>query len=341
MPRQICAPNDVDLESSGRRDYLVRFEHASLWGHHLMPVTVIVGAEAVAGRGLVAIGGTHGNEYEGPVAIKHLLAEINAAEVCGRLILVPTLNVMAFRAGQRDSPDDGLNLNRAFPGDAAGSVTSRVADFVSRLIFPHVHVVLDIHAGGRVARFPRCTSFHDVPNASQRRDIELTAREFGAPFAMIYQDETPGLLTSAAERLGKITVGAELGWGEAVSVEGVAMARRGIVSAAIRHGQFRGNVPPEIHCAVDEQVLVDASDPACSVLAAFDGHFEPTTLLGQAVEAGELLGWLHDFGRLDEAPMRLAAAHAGFVVCQAWEARVVQGQVIVQVARRIPWTAEA
>ena len=38
---------------------------------------------------------------------------------------------------------------------------------------------------------------------------------------MIYQNVTPGLLPSEAERLGKITVGTELGWGRAVQAEGV------------------------------------------------------------------------------------------------------------------------
>src|SRR6185436_7043547 len=120
----------LDFTSQGRRDYFVELEHPSIWGHYLIPLTVLVGPNAEAGRGLLAIGATHGNEYEGPIALKHLLAEIRAVDVLGRIIIVPVLNVPAFRAGRRDTPDDGMNLNRAFPGVAAGSITQRIAHFV-------------------------------------------------------------------------------------------------------------------------------------------------------------------------------------------------------------------
>jgi len=62
---------------------------------------------------------------------------------------VPVLNVPAFRAGRRDTPDDGANLNRAFPGNAAGSITQRIAYFVVNSLFPQAHVVIDLHAGER------------------------------------------------------------------------------------------------------------------------------------------------------------------------------------------------
>jgi predicted deacylase len=136
MDRQIVNARDLDLDSPGRRDYLVALPHDGIWGDHLIPLTVFVGPRAKPGRGLVAFGSTHGNEYEGPVAIKHLLGEIDMADVLGRIILVPVLNVAAFRAGTRDSVnDDGVNLNRAFVADAGltpslGRITHRIADFV-------------------------------------------------------------------------------------------------------------------------------------------------------------------------------------------------------------------
>jgi hypothetical protein len=62
-------------------------EHDSLWGMHLIPLTAWVGREARPGQGVVAFGSTHGNEYEGPVALKHLLGMIDLADVTGRVIL--------------------------------------------------------------------------------------------------------------------------------------------------------------------------------------------------------------------------------------------------------------
>src|SRR6185369_13645391 len=112
--------------------------------------------------------------------------------------------------------DDGVNLNRAFV-DGAGKtaalagITHRIAAFVRQYIWPRVHVVLDLHAGGDVARFALCASFHPVDDPLLSGKIEDTARWFGTPCVMVYQNLTPGLLPSEAERLGKITVGTELG----------------------------------------------------------------------------------------------------------------------------------
>src|SRR5205807_9859545 len=89
MQRSIVRPDRLDLDSPGRRDYWVALEHDSIWGDHLLPLTVLVGPQARPDRGLVAFGSNHGNEYEGPVVLKHLLGEIALADVLGRIILVP------------------------------------------------------------------------------------------------------------------------------------------------------------------------------------------------------------------------------------------------------------
>src|SRR6185437_4178328 len=85
MERLIVRPDKLDLDSPGRRDYWVALEHDSVWGDHLIPLTVFVGPAAKAGRGLVAFGANHGNEYEGPVAIKHLMRDIRQENVLGRI----------------------------------------------------------------------------------------------------------------------------------------------------------------------------------------------------------------------------------------------------------------
>src|SRR5690606_30910950 len=95
VERRLVAPEQLDLESPGRRDYWVMLEHDTMWGAHLIPLTVWVGPRAEPGRGLVAFGSTHGNEYEGPVVLHHLLREISLERVTGRIIVVPLLNVEA------------------------------------------------------------------------------------------------------------------------------------------------------------------------------------------------------------------------------------------------------
>lgn len=347
MQRQIVRPFGLDLETPGRRDYYVALEHDSIWGDHLIPLTVMVGPRAKSGQGLVCFGSNHGNEYEGPVTVRHLLRDIDESDVTGRIVLVPLLNVGAFRAGTRDSSlDDGVNLNRAFI-DGAGrtpavsSITYRIADFVRGFIWPHVHVVIDLHAGGQVARFALGTSFHPIEDPEQGRVIEETARWFGTPVVIAYQNETPGLLPSEAERLGKITIGGEFGWGGAIQPAGVRYARHGVLAAAIRHGQLRGRIEPTGHHADDTQVLAEMVDRACFTVAPFSGHYEALMDCGTRVTRGTVVGLLHDFERLDLDPWPVRAGVDGIVVAQAWAAPVQQGQHIVVTGRAVPWRHSA
>ena len=337
MSRMIVSAEQLDFEKPGRRDYHVKLEHTTIWAHHLIPVTVIVGPTAKPGKGLVAIGSTHGDEIEGPIAIKHLLRDIRTEDVLGRIILIPVINPMAWKANRRETPDDGVNFNRAFPGNPKGSVTFRLADFVTRFIFPQVHVVLDIHAGGEVARFPQTANVHFMADPAQRRAMEETARGFGTKFIMQYQNSTPGLLTGLAEDLGKISVGTEMGWGRAAQAAGVSMSKQGVLTAAVKQGLLKGDLPPGRHYRESEQLLVDTSDPASNHLAPFEGHFEPTVELGQKVSKGERVAFLHDFNRIDEPPLELVAPHDGYIICQAWGAKVIQGQVITQIGKVLDW----
>ena len=339
MPRELVTPEALDLESPGRRDYWVELEHDSIWGSFQIPLTVWVGREAVAGRGVVAFGSNHGNEYEGPLALKNLLREIRTQDVRGRIILVPVLNPAAFRTGTRNSDgDDGVNLNRAFV-DGAGrtpalaGITHRIAAFVRERIWPHVHVVLDLHAGGNVCRFALGTSFHPLEDPQLSREIEETARGFGTPLIVIYQNRTPGLLPSEGERLGKITVGGEFGWGEAVNPFGVRCARHGVLSACIRHGQLEGHVEKFAHHADGTQRKVEMVERSCFVSAPWPGHYEPVLNCGECVRKDQTVARLHDFYRIDEEPLPVQAPHDGIVVAQAWKAVVQQGQHILVVGK--------
>lgn len=340
MQRPTLRPDQLDLDSPGRRDYFVALEHDSIWGDHLIPLTVFVGPEAQAGRGLVAFGSNHGNEYEGPVALKHVSREIKLDDVRGRIILIPMLNPPAFWANSRTSSEDGVNLNRAFV-DGAGrtpalaGITHRIAAFVRDLLWPRVHVVIDLHSGGDVARFAMTASFHRLSDPEQARHTEETARWFGTPILMVYQDETPGLLPSDAERLGKITVGTELGWGASVNAEGVRCARHGVLAAAIHHGQLRGTIQPHGHHAAGTQIKVEMVDRACFTVAPLEGHYEPLLECGARVRAGDVVGLLHDFDHIDADPWPARAGVDGVVVAQAWIAPVKRGQHVVVVGRVI------
>lgn len=338
MPRIVVRPEKLDLDSPGRRDYWLALEHDSIWGDHLIPLTVFVGPDVRPGRGLVAFGSNHGNEYEGPVALKHLVRDLRLEDVIGRIILMPVLNPSAFHAGIRESADDGVNLNRAFVEGAGrtpalAGITHRIVAFVREFIWPRVHVVLDLHSGGDVARFAPCASFHPLDDSEQSRQVEETARWFGTPLLLIYQNQTPGLLPSEAERLGKITVGTELGWGRAVQADGVRCGRQGVLAAAVRHGLLHGKVEPIGYHKAGTQVKAAMVERDCFTVAPFAGHYEEVIACGQRVRRGDVVGLLHDFDHIDEEPWPAVAGVDGLVIAQAWVAPVQRGQHIVVVGR--------
>jgi len=290
-------------------------------------------------QGLVAFGSNHGNEYEGPVVLKHLLREISISDVRGRVILIPVLNPAAFLSGTRESQqEDGVNLNRAFVegagvNPALSGITHRIAAFVREYIWPRVHIVLDLHSGGDVARFSICSNFHHVEDPQLAEKIEQTARWYGTPSLMVYQNQTPGLLPSEAERLGKITVGTELGWGRAVNPEGVRYGKQGVRAALINNNLMHGTIDPIAYHKAGTQRKLEMVSRDCFTVAPFAGHYEPLVECGTEVRQGQTFGFLHDFDYPDAEPYPCQAALDGVLLAQAWVAPVARGQHIGVVAR--------
>jgi len=142
----ITPVEQLDLESKGARFYSVPFTSDGMWARTRLPL--YVASSGKPGQTVLAIGGTHGDEYEGPVGLKNLIQQLDPESlVSGRLIVVPVFNVPAFQAGQRSSPQDGINMNRAFPGDAQGTISSRMARFMTYELLSRADLVIDIHSG--------------------------------------------------------------------------------------------------------------------------------------------------------------------------------------------------
>ena len=155
-----------------------------------------------------------------------------------------------------------------------------------------------------------------------------TARCFETPFIVIYQNFTPGLLTSESEALGKITLGCELGWGNSISVEGVSIGRNGVLEVAIKHNQIRERANEHYKLADDSQRIVEMIKQDCFVPAPWPGHYEPLINCGKLVKLGELVGLLHDFNRIDDPPEPIKSKVDGYVIAQSWSAPVEKGQHI-------------
>lgn len=102
-----------------------------------VPIAVISGLNGTAGPTILLTAGTHGDEYEGQVLLHELIRGIDPAQVHGRIIVLPSLNLPAVREGRRVSQVDGANLNRALPGNSAGGPTDQIAQIIEGLLLPY------------------------------------------------------------------------------------------------------------------------------------------------------------------------------------------------------------
>jgi N2-acetyl-L-2,4-diaminobutanoate deacetylase len=328
--------SEIDFAKPGKHHYQLAFHLDSNWGYSLVPLTVINGLKGVAAKNVVAIGGTHGNEYEGQVAVKRLCQDLEPEEMSGRVILLPQLSESACGANLRESPLDHVNMNRAFPGNPRGTISYRISNFIKTTIFPQVHVVLDIHSGGNEAIFALCTSFHPISDPSQRAEIAKVAQLFDTPFVMLYSSQmASGLLTDEAEALGKITVGGEFGFAESTNRKGTLHAYEGIRNV-LRHYRL---LPGEI-------VKIDLSRPSTPrfvqavnledyIPCPKNGIWEPTVDLGVDVKEGDLLGRLHDFSDHSSEPLEIRSHRSGVVLVLHFTAQCRKGATLYVIAQEV------
>jgi predicted deacylase len=338
MPTTVYDPASIDFDKPGRHDYQVAFHLDGTWGYSLVPLTVINGQRGSNPNGIVCFGGTHGNEYEGQIAVKRLCADLDPAAITGRVILMPQLSQSACAANTRTSPLDSVNMNRAFPGNPQGTVSYRIAHFVKTRIFPLVRIVLDIHSGGKEGSFPICTSFHPIPDSAQRAEIAEVARLFDTPFVFIYASTmASGLLTDEAEAEGKITIGGEFGAGETANRFGVKHAYEGIVNVLRHYGLLEGQVRKIRPDGLPSQKLVKADQLDSYVPCPHDGVWEPVADLGDHVTAGQIIGRLHDFSDHSSPALDICAPRDGYLAMMHLSARPVRGQTLYVVAEEVPW----
>jgi predicted deacylase len=329
----------IDFDRPGKHDYQVAFHLDGAWGYSLVPLTVINGKRGPNSNGVLCFGGTHGNEYEGQIAVKQLCNTLDADELSGRVVLIPQLSESACVANTRTSPLDGVNMNRAFPGNARGTISYRISHFVKSRIFPLGRVVIDIHSGGKEGAFPICTSFHPIPNQKQRAEIATVSQLFDTPFVFIYSSAmASGLLTDEAEAEGKITLGGEFGGGETTNRLGVRHAYEGVLNVLRHYGHLEGPVRKIRQNGEHDTKLVKADSLQSYVPCPRDGIWEPLVDLGSFIATGQLIGRLHDFADHTSTALEIRAEKEGYLLMMHLSARPQKGQTLYVLADEVAWS---
>ncbi|MER9128054.1 succinylglutamate desuccinylase/aspartoacylase family protein [Mesorhizobium sp. M0959] len=248
---------------------------------------------------ILITGGCHGNELEGPIVARRLVEWLPKAQTCGRVIILPVLNPLAVQAWSRNTPIDGLNLNRVFPGRADGSVTERIADAVSRQLLPMADTVFDLHSFGPTWDFLPASTTHPIADADLMAKTIRMAEAFKLPMTLVWEcHDTPGMFDILVQNQGKVFVCAEFGGGT-VGSEALLIYEAGVRNALIALGLVEGKAEcPTFRQRKSTQTLETLSSDELKSPAR--GIFEPRCSVLDEVKQGDLIGILHPMDSLSD-----------------------------------------
>lgn len=292
-----------------------------------IPITVAHGAQP--GPVLVLVAGVHGAETTPILALQAWQPTLRPAALRGTVVMVMVANLPSFlERSVRVNPVDRKNLNRVFPGDAAGTLTDRIAHVLSTAVIPRGDYVVDIHSGDAHEDLRPWTGYYARIGSA---DVIARSRAMAMAFGVPYVVQFP--FAPAPEELARYT--------------GVVAVRRGTPAFDVEVGRL-GNVEPELIAQVTaglDRLLVHLGmrdGPAsptgpvhlvrarATVTAQATGIFHPAVRAGQDVAAGASIGYVTDFHgrRLED----LRAPAAGHVLHVLATPAVSQGEGVATLA---------
>lgn len=237
------------------------------------------------------VAGVHGGKRAAVRALEELATDLDGRLVRGRVILVAPANLAGYRAGLAQlSPEDGLNLNRVFPGDSVGRPTERIAAYIMRHVIPASDLLVDLHGSDgeeSVWQFAYAAR-PGVDRAVDSAALDL-ARRWGTP--VVVWDES-GPRTVAESRF--LQTAAHLSGVPAITVFERGNVRDDSAAAArFKAGVLR--VLASLEMIRDTVVATPAPELLAGrevVLAPRSGVWHPLRTPGDLVTSGELLGHL-------------------------------------------------
>ena len=328
MERTLIA-TDVDFEQDGKQVSVLRLPCSSnLSGYGIIPLPIAVLKNGV-GPTVLLIGGNHGDEYEGPVTLGKLIRDLDPKKIQGRLIILPAANFPAAISGLRNSPVDGLNLNRSFPGNPDGSATQQIAHYVAKILMPMADAMIDLHSGGLSLDFVFCANIYRLDPGPLRDKTLALARAFATPLTVMFDDRgEERTILATAKRLGIPAMTTELGGGATLSVSGLKLC----MEAVCRALASLGVLPKEAATpAKNETRFVEITNQSTYVYAPCDGLFESFDEMGTNVRAGAHAGSIHFLENPGRSPVDIIYGATGLLFMKRPPAKVAAGDCLLMV----------
>ena len=320
----------IDFEREGLQHGFLQIPHSrndSAWGSIMLPISYARNGD---GPGAILTGANHGDEYEGPIALHHLANTIDIDKVRGRVIIIPMMNYPAFQAATRVSPIDQLNMNRIFPGDAAGSITRLIADYITRVLLPMCDYVLDIHSGGKTLEFLPFAAYHELEDKNQQAACEAATQAFAAPYYLsLLEIDAGGMYDTQAEAMGKVFVSTELGGGGSATPATAEIGKRGVHNFLLHAGILDDS--PQLPDR--PAIKLDMQQDNAYVFSRHNGLLEPCVSLGDPVQSGDLITRVYSTERTGDAPVEYHAESDGIIMGRHFPSLIKIGDFMNVIAR--------
>jgi predicted deacylase len=280
-----------------------------------IPIHVIHGKKD--GPRLFISAAIHGDELNGVEIIRRILKTPRVNKLKGTLIAVPIVNVFGFLAHSRYLPDR-RDLNRSFPGNEKGSLTSQLAYlFMKEVVLRCTHGI-DLHTGAiHRSNLPQIRADLTDPM------MERLAQSFSAPL-VLHSDLRDGSLRRAATDKQIPTMLYEAGEALRFDELAIRLGVRGIIRVMqTLHMLEKRSTPGEKTSIV--------SRSSYWVRAPTGGIFQSFLHLGAKIKKGENVGIVTD--PLGTTEMLVEAGDSGILIGRTSLPVVNQGDALFHIAK--------
>lgn len=224
----------------------------------------------------------HGGEYGGQLGILRALGKLNPKEVSGAIIAVMAASPLAFSTLKRESPIDGENQNRCFPGNPEGPHSQQLAAEIMAQVLAHADAVLDLHSGGVEALVPFYSLYWSDDSAASQASREMACAVGGGYVWECGETFLAGTLIANVTKHGLPATIIECGGGRGIPDQDIEDFSKGILGVCAHLG-----IVSEHSTEGTSQTFLRDSD---WIYTARGGLFMAEAKAGDVVEAGQVLG---------------------------------------------------